>query len=181
MIMAEMSAGRRNESGNPLDKFLSTSLAPANVNLALFDYECKDRERAEDRFIQSIEQVSSRFDYILIDCPSTLNLCSSIAIRLSDLVVIPSLLTVSPPFIWTQIWLKGEIFPNLSSRLPCRTLAKFSDSSRIPFGSLRSSWTSSLPLAILPSIGCVLRVLLNLLCCIFKLPVLASFSRAAVA
>jgi len=64
-------------------------LAPANAELAGAEIELISLDRRERRLRTAIEPVRDRYDYILIDCPPSLNLLTVNAMVASNTVLIP--------------------------------------------------------------------------------------------
>ena len=64
-------------------------LVPANGNLAGAEIELIELERREHRMRGALESVRDQYDYILIDCPPSLNLLTVNALVAADSVMIP--------------------------------------------------------------------------------------------
>jgi chromosome partitioning protein len=67
----------------------SLNIAPANVDLAGAELELIDQERRSHRLVDAIEQLNDPYDYILIDCPPSLNLLTINALTAADSVLVP--------------------------------------------------------------------------------------------
>jgi chromosome partitioning protein len=65
------------------------SIAPASVHLAGAEIELVNSERREFRLREAIDKTSLDADYILIDCPPSLNLLTLNALVASDAVLVP--------------------------------------------------------------------------------------------
>ena len=68
------------------------SISPASADLAGLDTELVDYERRAQRLLDILvteAQTLSRYDYILIDCPPSLNLLTVNAMVAADAVVVP--------------------------------------------------------------------------------------------
>jgi chromosome partitioning protein len=64
-------------------------VAPSDVNLSGAELELIDVPRRESRLAQSMGDVRSDFDYILIDCPPALGLLTLNALVAADAVLVP--------------------------------------------------------------------------------------------
>ena len=64
-------------------------LIPANRDLAGAEVELIDLEGRETRLRAALDSVEAEYDYILIDCPPSLNLLTVNALCAADAVVIP--------------------------------------------------------------------------------------------
>ena len=65
------------------------SLVPANAQLSGAEIELINLERRERRLRAALEEVESAYDYILIDCPPSLNLLTVNALVAAKSVLIP--------------------------------------------------------------------------------------------
>lgn len=65
------------------------SVVPASPNLAGAEVELIDLEKREYKLKESMEKTISRYDYVLIDCPPSLNLLTINALVAADAVVVP--------------------------------------------------------------------------------------------
>ena len=64
-------------------------LIPGNVNLAGVEIELIDEENKEDRLKEALEPLRSRYEYIIIDCPPSLNVLTINALNAADSVLVP--------------------------------------------------------------------------------------------
>ncbi len=62
---------------------------PANSDLTAAEVELLGMEHREGRLRQALESVRERYDYILIDCPPSLNMLTVNALAAADAVLIP--------------------------------------------------------------------------------------------
>ncbi len=67
----------------------NVSLIPADEELSLIEIELKDRSGCEFVLKKKIASVKENYDYILIDCPSSLGLITANALVSADGVIIP--------------------------------------------------------------------------------------------
>lgn len=65
------------------------TLLPANADLTAAEMALVKIEERERRLAQALQTVSDQFDYILIDCPPTLNMLTINALVAADGVIIP--------------------------------------------------------------------------------------------
>ena len=64
-------------------------VCPSDIQLAGSEIELVDAEKREFRLKECIDSIKDNFDYILIDCPPSLNLLTLNALVASDSVLIP--------------------------------------------------------------------------------------------
>lgn len=62
---------------------------PSNVNLAAAEIELIGTERKEYLLKNEIEKIKGEFDYIIIDCPPSLNILTVNALTTADSVLVP--------------------------------------------------------------------------------------------
>lgn len=62
---------------------------PSDVNLAGAEIELLDEENKESILKQELEKVEENYDYIIIDCPPSLNLLTINALTAADTVLVP--------------------------------------------------------------------------------------------
>ena len=65
------------------------SLLPSNSDLTAAEVELMNAERRESRLRQALEQVKHEYDFILIDCPPSLNMLTLNSLVAADGVLIP--------------------------------------------------------------------------------------------
>ena len=65
------------------------SVLPSNVNLAAAEIEMIGTEGKEFVLNREIEKVKDKYDYIIIDCPPSLNLLTINALTTADKVLVP--------------------------------------------------------------------------------------------
>lgn len=70
-------------------EYENVSLIPSNVNLAGAEIELIGVEGKEYVLKNAIEQVKSQYDYIIIDCPPSLNMLTINAMTTADTVLVP--------------------------------------------------------------------------------------------
>ncbi len=63
----------------------------ANTNLAAIETQLLEQEECESVLAKKISEISEHFDYIIIDCPPSLNLLTLNALVASNQVLIPML------------------------------------------------------------------------------------------
>ena len=69
--------------------FKNLSLIPSNINLAAAEMELIDIERREYLLKNALEDISSRYDYIFVDCPPSLSLLTINSLCAADSLIIP--------------------------------------------------------------------------------------------
>ena len=79
---------------NVLDAITSTSspnvdIVPANIDLVAIEIELVDVENREYMLKNALDQVTDRYDYILIDCAPSLGLLTLNALTAADSLIIP--------------------------------------------------------------------------------------------
>lgn len=62
---------------------------PANADLTAAEVQLLDADEKEKRLLAALETVADQFDYILIDCPPSLNMLTVNALAACDGVIIP--------------------------------------------------------------------------------------------
>lgn len=79
---------------DPNDVILETqmpylSVLPSHINLVGAEIELVSRDNRERRMTEALKKVSSRFDFIVVDCPPSLGLITLNALTAADSVLIP--------------------------------------------------------------------------------------------
>lgn len=64
-------------------------LIPANISLAAVEHVLADKPERERQLAICLEDVTPRYDYVIIDCPPSLGLLSINALRASNQVLVP--------------------------------------------------------------------------------------------
>ena len=70
-------------------EFENLSMIPSNVNLAAAEIELIGTERKEYILKTNIDQVRGDYDFIIIDCPPSLNMLTINAMTTADTVLVP--------------------------------------------------------------------------------------------
>ena len=65
------------------------SIVPSDVNLAAAEIQLSDKEEKNHILKREIEKVRSHYDYIIIDCPPSLNILTVNAMCAADTVLVP--------------------------------------------------------------------------------------------
>ena len=65
------------------------SIVPSDVNLAAAEIQLSDQEGKNHILKKEIEQIKSHYDYIIIDCPPSLNILTINAMSAADTVLVP--------------------------------------------------------------------------------------------
>lgn len=71
------------------EAYKNLDLIPSNVNLAGAEIELINIERREYRLKDAIEKVRDQYDFILMDCPPSLNMLTVNALTAADTVLVP--------------------------------------------------------------------------------------------
>lgn len=66
-------------------------ILPSNINLAAIELELSGKSNSESILREKIKDVEDKYDYIIIDCPPSLNLLTLNALVASNQVLIPML------------------------------------------------------------------------------------------
>lgn len=71
------------------DVFDNLSVLPANINLAAAEIEIIGYENKEFILNEAIEEVKEQYDFVLIDCPPSLNMLTINSMCAADTVLVP--------------------------------------------------------------------------------------------
>ena len=71
------------------DVYKNLSVIPSDINLAAAEIELMDIDRKEFLLRDALKKIKKRFDYILIDCPPSLNVLTINSMCAADSVIIP--------------------------------------------------------------------------------------------
>ena len=69
--------------------FLNLSVLPANINLSGAEIDLIDMENREYHLKDILQQIKEAYDFILIDCPPSLNMLTVNAMTAADTVLVP--------------------------------------------------------------------------------------------
>ncbi len=69
--------------------FLNLSVLPANINLSGAEIDLIDMENREYHLKDILQQIKDEYDFILIDCPPSLNMLTVNAMTAADTVLVP--------------------------------------------------------------------------------------------
>lgn len=70
-------------------KFGSLYVCPSDIQLAGSEIELVEEERREYKLRDALEKIKYQYDYVIIDCPPSLNLLTLNALIASDSVLVP--------------------------------------------------------------------------------------------
>ncbi len=65
------------------------SVVPSDVNLAAAEIQLSDKEEKNHILREEVEKIKNRYDYIIIDCPPSLNVLTVNAMCAADTVLVP--------------------------------------------------------------------------------------------
>ncbi len=86
----EVLIGKENISDVVIESFMPyLDLLPSNINLVGAEIEMVDIEKREWLLKNTLQEISERYDYIIIDCPPSLGLLTLNALAASNSVLIP--------------------------------------------------------------------------------------------
>ena len=69
--------------------FKKLRVLPANIDLSGFEIDIIDKEGREFLLKNILDQIKNRFEYIIIDCPPSLNMLTVNALTAADTVIVP--------------------------------------------------------------------------------------------
>lgn len=86
----EVLVGNENIKDAIIESFMPfLDLLPSNINLVGAEIEMVELPKRETILKESLQEISERYDYILIDCPPSLGLLTLNALTAADSVLIP--------------------------------------------------------------------------------------------
>ncbi len=82
------------ENSSPLElirktQFKNVDIIPANADLSAAELELVSKDKREFALKAQLEKISGQYDFIFIDCPPSLGLCTINALTASDYIIIP--------------------------------------------------------------------------------------------
>lgn len=85
----EVMLGEHEISSAIVPTYAGYDLLPANAELTRAEIELLQMEQREHRLLQAVNKVREAYDYVLIDCPPSLNMLTVNALVAADGVLIP--------------------------------------------------------------------------------------------
>lgn len=69
---------------------VSINVVPAHINLTTQEKQLSDKSFAKTRLLDKLKKATEDYDFVLVDCPPSVNLYAQIALTSADYLLIPS-------------------------------------------------------------------------------------------